>query len=67
MNHPMYKPKPCEAYAYAGSVGWGRPVDNCFMYTPIDEPWSFDSTGDYDLYKQVCYANASSVASAAGS
>ncbi|KAE9555386.1 hypothetical protein FO519_001398 [Halicephalobus sp. NKZ332] len=64
MNHPLYKPNPCEAYAYSTSTSWTGPEDNCYMYTPIDEPWSFDSTGNFDLYKQVCYANKSSVASA---
>ena len=67
MNHPLYKPKPCKAYAFSGDVSWAGPVDNCYMYTPIDEPWSFETSGTYNLYKQVCYANASCVASAAGS
>lgn len=64
MNHPMYKPSPCEAYAYSPAVPWAGPEHNCFMYTAIDEPWSFETTGTYDLYKLVCLANSTSVASA---
>uniref|UniRef100_A0AC35GK55 Uncharacterized protein n=1 Tax=Panagrolaimus sp. PS1159 TaxID=55785 RepID=A0AC35GK55_9BILA len=66
MNHPMFKPQPCGAYAFTYNVPWAGPLHNCFMYTPIENPYSFNSTGTYDLYKQVCFANSTSVATSRG-
>uniref|UniRef100_A0A914PMT4 Uncharacterized protein n=1 Tax=Panagrolaimus davidi TaxID=227884 RepID=A0A914PMT4_9BILA len=66
MNHPMFKPQPCGAYAFTYNVPWAGPQHNCFMYTPIENPYSFNSTGTYDLYKQVCFANSTSVATSRG-
>lgn len=64
MNHPMYSSTTCAAYAYSGTVSWLGSQNNCYMYTTIDNPWSFNSTGSYNLYKLVCIANSTSVASA---
>uniref|UniRef100_A0AC34QRJ2 Apple domain-containing protein n=1 Tax=Panagrolaimus sp. JU765 TaxID=591449 RepID=A0AC34QRJ2_9BILA len=63
MNHPMYSPTACEAYAYSGAVSWLGPQNNCFMYTAIDNPWSFNSTGSYDLYKLQFHKNKAVAAS----